>query len=90
MTNPYFEPETESFSAGYELVGNARVHLHGGDKAIIDFDMLDALREEFGAPVIGYIGGRHYQFEPQKTIPSGSAAVPEDRHDDPAGLLIQK
>ena len=85
-----FRPVTEPFSAGYELVRNAEVHSHGGDEALMDFKMFDALAERFGEPFIGYVGGLHYQFRREKAVPSGAVAVPSHNHDDPDALLIQR
>jgi hypothetical protein len=84
-----FKPVTQSFSAGYELVHNADVVTHDGN-AIMDEQMLDSLRERFGYPVIGYVGGLHYQFKPSNAILSGTLAVPDWNHQNPDELLIQK
>jgi hypothetical protein len=82
-------PVTEPFSAGYELVHNAEVFTHEGE-AIMDREMAQALAERFPLPLIGQVGGLHYQFELCSSIPGMSLAVPERNHDDPDVLLIQR
>lgn len=85
-----FRPLTESWSAQYELVHNAEVRTTIGEEAVMDEEMMMSLFEHFGRPLIGLIGGRHYQFKPTRSIPHGYVAVPEATHDDPDALLIQK
>jgi hypothetical protein len=80
---------TETFSAGYELVHGADVFTHKGE-AVMDEEMLSALQQRFSAPVVGRVGGLHYQFKAQNSIPGMSVAVPEGTHDSPDTLLIQK
>ncbi len=89
MTNPN-NLITEPFSDGYSLVLDVDVYQHNSDTAIIDVELLDSLRQRFPSPIIGYIGGLHYQFKPEIGIPSGAVALPEDNHDDPDALLIQR
>lgn len=91
MTNNTYNPVTLPFSGGYELVQNAEVRTYGDDEAIMDFEMLQSLEHRFGRPLVGFIGGLHYQFKSEKTIPAGSVAIPSDNHsNDPDALLIQK
>lgn len=85
-----FKPVTEKFSAGYELVHNADVVTYSDPEAIMDSTMLQSLRERFGYPVIGYVGGLHYQFKASDSILTGTLAIPEDNHQDPDELLIQR
>jgi hypothetical protein len=80
---------TESFSAGYELVHSADVFTHKGE-AVMDGEMLSALRQRFSAPVVGRVGDAHYQFKPRNSIPGMAVAVPETTHANPDSLLIQK
>lgn len=89
MANSQFRPVTETFSSSYELVTNAEIETYRKDEAIMDSDMLISLRERFGRPLIGQVGGLHYQFKPERAIPQGSLAVPQHNHDDPSALLIQ-
>lgn len=81
---------TEPFSSGYELIHNATVHTFEQDEAIMDIDLFDALQAQFGEPVIGYVGGLHYHFKPERSIPPSALAVPERNHDDPQTLLVQR
>jgi len=82
-------PGTEDFSAGYALVHDARVFTHDG-QAVMDEEMLTRLRRYVGGEVIGMIGGRHYKFIPENSVPATTVAVPKRNHDDPDTLLIQK
>jgi hypothetical protein len=89
MTKNKFKPMTEQFAANYKLVQNAEIMTYPGEKARMDEDMHEALVKEFGQYFMGMIGGLHYQFISEKTIPMGRVAVPEDGHDDPDALLIR-
>lgn len=88
--NDTFNPITRPFSAGYELVENAEVHKYNEDEAIMDYQMFDNLSRRFGKHFVGYIGGLHYQFKRNQSLPSGAVAVPADNHSDPKTLLIQR
>jgi hypothetical protein len=90
MINHTSRPVTESFSAGYELVCSADVHMYSSEEAVMDVEMMRALEARFTPPLIGRVGNLHYQFKPEKGVPSDSVAVPRDNHDDPTALLIQK
>lgn len=90
MTDSDFKPITEPFSAGYELVYNAEVHTYPDEEAVMDFEMFKALARRYGEAFIGMVGGLHYQFKPERTVPAGAVAVPETNHDEPAVLLIQR
>jgi hypothetical protein len=81
---------TEPFSAGYELVRNAEVHTYDEDEAIMDAEMLQRLEAQFGQPLIGYVGGLHYQFKPERAVPGNALALPETNHSDPGPLLVQR
>jgi hypothetical protein len=81
---------TEPFSAGYELVHGAEVHTLNDEEAIMDFEMFNSLEAQFGDPLVGYVGGLHYHFKPERAIPPSAIAVPADNHDDPDTLLIQR
>jgi hypothetical protein len=85
-----FKPITEPFSAGYELVHNAEIHTYPDGEAAMDFEMFEALARRFGEAFIGMVGGLHYQFKPEQTVPAGAVAVPESNHDEPAALLIKR
>jgi hypothetical protein len=90
MAETDFNPVTESFSAGYDMVHNAEVITYDDEEAIMDYDMLEALEERFGRPLVGFIGGLHYQFKPERSIPPASVAVPKDNHDRPSSFLVRK
>lgn len=90
MSNSEFWPVTEPWSAGYEMVQNAEVHAWPQEEAVMDFDMFDKLQGQFGRPLVGYVDGLHYHFKPERQIPQGAAAIPEDNHVDPEVLLIQR
>lgn len=85
-----FNPVTEPWSAGYDLVQNAEVHQYPEEEAMMDFEMFDALAAQFGQNFVGYIGGLHYQFKRERSVPSGAVAVPRDNHVNPDTLLIQR
>lgn len=89
MGSPY-QLITEPWSRSYDLIPNAEIHTYGDDEAVMDFEMYEALEQQFGNPVVGYVGGLHYHFIPERTVPQGSVAVPEHRHDDPSAFLIQR
>lgn len=80
---------TQPFSERYEMVHKANVFLHKG-KAIIDEELARALGERFSRPIVGRVGGLHYQFKPESSVPGMSVAVPESRHHSDDVLLIRK
>lgn len=88
--NDTFNPLIEKFSAYYDLVYNAEVHTYPEDTAAMDREMFEALSQMFGEGFIGMVGGLHYQFKPEKTVPGGAVAVPRRNHDEPETLLIQR
>jgi hypothetical protein len=88
MTEPFYLA-IEQFSEAYELVHNARVFTHSGNKALMDSEMYNTLVEEYGLYFAGKVGKLHYNFKPEASMPAGSIAVPEHNHDDPDTLLIQ-
>ena len=80
----------EPYSAGYDLVQNTTVHTIPDSEAIMDFKLYETLKEQFGEPIVGYVGGLHYYFKSAQSIPELSLAVPEGNHDEPETFLIQK
>jgi len=86
-------PPYENFSAGYTLVTGVDVRTWTDDLAVMDVDLYESLGHIFGTPLIGYIGGQHYQLKPQRNgVPPDTVAVPKDNHraSEPDNLLIQK
>lgn len=81
---------TEPWSAGYDLVHNTEIFQTRDDEAAMDVDMLRALEEQFGSPLVGYVGGLHYQFKAESSVPPKAVTVPRRNHDDPRALLIQR
>jgi len=81
---------TESFSSSYEMVPDATVETWQDEEAHMDFRLYRTLARRFGEPVIGFIGGLHYQFKPSDQVLSGRCAVPAANHSDPSVLLIRK
>ena len=84
------EVHIEHFSSSYELVSNAEVVSYPGDEAVMDYQLYDILEKQFGDPVLCFVGGRHYYFKRQKTVPERTVAVPSSNHDDPSAVLIKK
>lgn len=85
-------PPYENFSAGYTLVQGVTVRTWSDEVAAMPSDLYRVLVHEFGSPLIGYIGGRHYHLDYRRTgIPANTVAVPSANHgaSDPEALLIQ-
>lgn len=89
MTHPS-RPTVQPFSAHYDLVQSANVFQYSDDEATMDQELLTALEDRFGKPVVGYVDGLHYQFKPQNAVPPNGVVVPERNHDNPQTLLIQR
>lgn len=89
MPKSEFRPVTEPFSKGYDLILNAEVYEWPQEEAIMDSDMFKKLLGQFGSPLVGYVDGLHYHFKPERSIPQGAVAVPEDNHVEAETLLIQ-
>lgn len=83
-------PHITPFSARYDLIENAEAITYPDEEATMDWTMFEALKREFGNPVIGRISNLHYSFRPEKMMPKNAVAVPEDNHDDPQALLIPR
>lgn len=90
LMNEHFIPDTEPFSAGYKIVHNATVFTHNGVEAIMDAKMFKYLSKIYGSHFTGRVEDHHYTFKRVGSIPAGCVAVPEDQHDDPDTLLIQR
>jgi len=88
MNRNQFNLITEPFSAGYDLVHNAEVHTYSEAEAVMDPEMFSALAEQYGERFVGAVGGLHYQFKPERTVPGGAVAVPEHNHKDGADALL--
>ena len=88
MNRNQFDLVIESFSAEYDLVHNAEVHTYPEEEAVMDAEMFTAIAEQYGSRFIGKVGGLHYQFKPERTVPSGAVAVPEHNHRDGADVLL--
>ncbi|UBF20328.1 hypothetical protein HCTV-8_gp3 [Haloarcula virus HCTV-8] len=68
--------ELENFSAGYALVRDATVQTWAEEEAHMDVDLYDELTYHLGEPIIGFVGGLHYQFRPSKQVLTDQCAVP--------------
>lgn len=68
--------ELEPFSAGYALVRDATVQTWSEQEAHMDADLYDDLAFYLGEPVIGMIGGLHYNFRPSEQVLSDQCAIP--------------
>lgn len=93
MADPPREPDTAPFSARYAMVRDAEVVTWGHDEAVMDYELFRALKQRYGEPVVGYVGGLHYAFKPVTDIRAHTAAIPQSKHGqttEPAALLIQK
>lgn len=93
MTDLPYDPDYAPYSARYAIVRGAEVHTWSEDEAVMDYELFNALRDDFGAPVVGYVGGLHYAFKPTTQVPGNAAAIPESKHGsqrEPSALLIQK
>ena len=85
------ETSLSDFSAGYILVENVEVRRWSDELAGMPFDLYDSLAIYNGEPVIGYVGGLHYEFRPMYGIPDKTVAVPRHNHSrDPGPFLLQK
>lgn len=93
MTDSPYYPDHAPFSAGYTLVRNADVRTWSEDETHMDVGLYSGLVREFGDPIVGYVGGLHYQFKPSREVLSGKCAIPKSSHgraSDPSALLIRK
>lgn len=82
----------ERFSSGYVFIDGADVRCWTEDIAAVPVEMYEHLTRHFGEPLIGYIGGRHYQLAYRTYgIPANTVAVPKSDHksNSPDSLLIQ-
>jgi hypothetical protein len=68
--------ELEPFSRDYDLVLDAEVHTWGEEEAHMDVEMYEELAFRVGEPIIGMVGGLHYQFKPSTQVLRDSCAVP--------------
>lgn len=84
-------PLCSDFSAGYILVEGIETCRWSDELAGMPYDLYETLAIYNGEPVIGYVGGLHYEFRPMYGIPARTVAVPRDNHDqDPGPFLLQK
>lgn len=88
--DPQRRPRIGKFSAEYEIVYDADVLTVDQDEASMDAEMYQALSEIYGPKFMGFIGGLHYQFNSERTVPADTVVVPNRNHDDPSALLIRK
>lgn len=87
------QTQLESYSAGYLFAPEVEVNRYGEDLAIMDEELYEDLARQLGEPVIGYVGGLHYEFMPSTGILSGRCAVPRSNHREastPLALLVQR
>jgi len=78
------------FSESYLLLDEVEVIRWPDERALINPELLDELRQMFGDPIVAMLNGRHYQFEPHHQIPSMAATVPKESHEDaPSAFLLQ-
>lgn len=87
--NDQRRPQTGIFSTEYDIVYNADVLTADQDEAAMDFEMYQSLSQIYGKRFMGFIGGLHYQFNPEQTVPADTVIVPDRNHDDPSALLIR-
>jgi gamma-glutamylcysteine synthetase len=83
----------EPFSAGYALIRGVRIDTWPEDEAVMDYELYRALKQRYGNPIVGKIGGIHYQFRPATDVLADSVAIPEHSHGkdaSQAALLIRK
>lgn len=73
-------PWIENFSRDYWMVCDAEVNKHEGDLALMDEDLYDDLVEAIGEPIIGFVGGLHYEFIPSRQVLADRCAVPRRNH----------
>jgi hypothetical protein len=86
-------PKLENWSRDYWMAHEITVDRYEGDLALMDADLYEDLVEEIGAPLIGYVGGIHYEFFPTLKVLSDRVAVPRWNHKgsyDNMTLLISK
>lgn len=83
----------ESFSAGYALVHGVEVFEWRDETAEMDVDLYEGLVDLLGEPIIGFVNGLHYQFEPSTNVLSGQCAVPRSGRGakmEGSALLVRK
>ena len=86
-------PELENWSRDYWMAHEITVDRYEGDLALMDADLYEDLVEAIGEPLIGYVGGIHYEFIPTLKVLSDRVAVPRQNHKgsyDNMTLLISK
>jgi hypothetical protein len=82
--------EREKFSSEYDLVHGIGVLSHNGDEAIMDHELFVKLSETYGENFMALIGGKHYMFKPIASMPSMSAAIPEQTYDSADSFLVKR
>jgi hypothetical protein len=83
----------ENWSRDYWMAHEITVDRYEGDLALMDADLHEDLVEAIGEPLIGYVGGIHYEFIPTLKVLSDRVAVPRQNHKgsyDNMTLLISK
>lgn len=83
----------EKFSRDYLLAPSIEVNKHRGEEAIMDFIVYEELVELIGAPIVGQVGGIHYDFTPSDAVLHERAAVPYRNHkaaNERMALLLAK
>lgn len=87
MVRTYLEP----YSDEYALVENATVRTWTNNRALMDYELYEQLGKHVSDPIVGYIDGLHYQFEPSEQVLYHECVVPErDEAVDASKLLVQK
>lgn len=77
----------ESWSRDYVLVNGIDVERQSGDLALMDEVLYRKLAQRVHPPLIGYIGGYHYDLKPSRALPTGRVAVPKANHRSETGKI---
>jgi hypothetical protein len=86
-------PKLENWSRDYWMAHETTVDRYEGDLALMDADLYEDLVQAIGGPLIGYVGGIHYEFIPTFKVLSDRVAVPRQNHKgsyDNMTLLLSK
>lgn len=79
-----------NFSRGYLLCEEIEVRTWPKSEAVMAHDLHEELEDLAGGDVVGFVGGVHYHFRPERGIPGLTAVIPEDNHhDEPRAFLLQ-
>lgn len=85
-------PAIEDFSARYVLATGVTVKTWQDEIAAMPSDLYERFVAVMGTPLIGQVGGLHYEFDTRTGIPANTVAVPQHNHtsDDVDELLLMK